>query len=124
MNMQNNSHPINLSENFKKLSDPLKSLHSLSIGENVLDKKILWLFTNCLSADLKQNNLFESFIDQKTSFSEFYIRLTRNFVSQLEILGLWDLAVIAIIHIPENFVSILSKNKWIQSIIHRNFETV
>ena len=111
-----------MSEIFKNLCDPLKFLHPGSYGNNPLDRKIFWIFVQFLMEDLqKNNNIFESFMDVKINFSMFYLRLTRNFVSQLEILGLWDLAVLLLVHFPENFISIQNKNRWIQSIIHRNY---
>lgn len=106
-------------EKFKFLADPLKSLHSLTFGKNILDKKIIWLFTQILFDDLKKNNLFEEF-SENNKFNEFYLRLNRNFAAQLEYLGLWDLSIIVIVHIPETILSVQNKNKWIQLIIHRN----
>lgn len=106
-------------EKFKFLADPLKSLHSLTVGKNILDKKIIWLFSQLLFDDLKKNNLFESF-SQNNKFNDFYLRLSRNFVAELEYLGLWDLSIIVIVHISEMILSVQNKNKWIQSIIHRN----
>ena len=107
-------------EIFKTLSDPIKILHSLTIGKNILDKKILWLFTQFLFKSLQGNNLFESFSQNNLNFHDFYLKLSRNFISELENLGLWDLAIILIVHISENILSIQNKNKWIQNIIHRN----
>ena len=108
-------------ELFDILSDPINCIHPCSLGKNPLDRKTLWLFIQFLISDFQQDNLFESFIEKKKDFQMFYLRLTRNFVSQLEILGLWDLAVILLVHVPENFLSFQNKNKWIQTLIHRNY---
>lgn len=106
---------------FAPLSDPISYLHPCSSGENPLDRKIIWLFVQFLIDDFQKGNIFESFLDKKPDFRLFYLRLTRNFVSQLEILGLWDLAVIVLIHTPEHFLSMTSKSQWIQQLIHRNY---
>lgn len=108
-------------ESFNILSDPLKILHPSSYGNNCLDRKILWIFTQFLFNELQQGNLFESFIDSKIDFGQFYLKLTRNFVTQLEILGLWDQAVILLIHVPQTFLRNQTKDKWIKNIIHRNY---
>ena len=104
-----------------KLSDPISNLHPLCFGKNPLDRKMMWIFIQFLFSDFQKANIFESFCEKKTDFNQFYLRLTRNFVVQLEILGLWDLAVVVLTHVPEQYMDSANRQKWVRQLIHRNY---
>ena len=82
---------------------------------------MMWIFIQFMLSDFQKANIFESFCEKKADFNQFYLRLTRNFVAQLEILGLWDSAAVVLTHVPEQYLDSANRQKWVRQLIHRNY---
>lgn len=90
---------------FYKVRNPVKCLHSCSYGKNKLDKNLLWICIQFLLEDLEQIRKLKCFKthlkDDKFEIRRFVLRLWRNCINQMEMAGLWDIAISLIVLIQE-----------------------
>ena len=97
INAQRENRNLNQQANeiFEQVKNPLKCLHPYAYSENVLDRNLMWICIQFLSRDLNKHNNSEN-------VKSFVLKLWRNFVTQLEIIGLWDIAIYLILLIQES----------------------
>ena len=92
-----------LYETFSNVRNFFETVHAYNYGHNILDKNLLWICAQFISQELEEMKTVYKADPRKGKMvrKEFMLRTWRNFITQLEMIGFWDIGVSLITLIPE-----------------------